>query len=794
MLSSSNKLILEMNANQWFEKIAEFFNKYYQLFIVIGTILLLVLFLFLIVRTSNSVAKMRLSRNINSKKYIPSVYVEMGDTADKLRFFSYKKMRKKANLKLNRFLCDDLGKSIKKYVGIRFYHTFDIFFDSKIKKIKELENKKIKDGNNLLENIIFSSRSYFFTEMVNDLVFKHNLYKKNILLLKGNAGTGKTNLISNFTHNLFKNKRHVVYINAKDVHGDFSDYFYNSFYKSHSFKNLKKVAITINLFFKWIFNCKLFVVIEGINENEEDRFTSDLFDFVIKHNFRCFKYVISTREEHFSYVLKTKIDEFFDEKTKTKLEYVDLIPPIHGELDTEYAFIKYSDYYKFTGIATDNTKRIISRNFFLIRLFFEVYHNSSETINITNIHTLFDAYLMQIRKNIPNMDLLLKELCKHMVDNCKFDYVLMSDLCLTLDRKTIMDAVSENILLNLYVGYSEENPLSHNEECISFLFDEFRDYLLTKYIIENTTNPIDYLNTMITNDYSCSEGVARFLYMLYRNNTDKLRQIFAIKGISRVNEIAKNGVRGSYLHFITNYLLDTNEVPNLFEFKLLDGRYLYYENAKAILNKALKDMDKDDSLLISIVNYICKNKSGYFFREFEAINDKTILERVSIILIRKGYDNNDFLEYLDERILDCEREKEHRFDSYDGRCFKIINKHYILFFKKKQISLKEFLLPYKITEGSYLHSKICQMYQLLYGCSWSLKKEYLNFYKKEFKNFSDYLVSINKIPHDLVQKCIKYDGHIKYLYSYNSNSMSALFRIVEIENILEKVCKQHYEN
>lgn len=773
----------------------DFFNRYYQLFIVALTIIAFIILLFLATRISNRVSKRRMERNKNNLKYMPSVYVEMGDAADNLRHFSYKKMQKKANFKLNMLLNDDLGKAIKKYSGIPFWYKFNCFFNHKINRIQKLKKTGRKEVDNYLDTIIYGSASYFFDEKVKNLNYKHSLFNKRIIIVKGNAGTGKTNLICNYTSSLFKRYKHVIYINAKDVEGSFHDYFYGSFYGGSNVSKIKLIAIKVNLLLKFIFNKKLFVIIEGLNENENPNFSKELLEFISKHNSRVYKYVISTREEHFSRIFNNEIKEYFDSKILKYLDYIDLVSPSFNNHDIEYAFRKYANAYDFSGSITDNTKRIIGRNFFMIRLFFETYKGRKEQVDIKSIHALFDAYLHHLSSVIDNMDSLLDKMCELMVKHNKYDYVLMKELRATVDKKTIYDSISENIILNLYIGYQDQDPFSLNEECISFLFDEFRDYLLTRYLIKNTKNPVGHLETIISNNYSCSEGVARYLYMYYREarNIPKIEEIFAIPNVGRVNEIKKDGRPGTMLHFITNYLIDSETMPFDYELRIIDEA-LHYENAKAFLWHTIEKMPDDDSLLIRLLNYIDSEPNGFFAKELESIKSETTLKDIKQHLSVIGYKNARILDIIDNCIQDCEDNKESKFDSYDGGCFEIVNHDYIVFYKKKQISFKEFLEPFGVIKETYFYKKIKNAYMLLYGCSWSLKKEFRSYYMKEFSSYNDYLVSVNKIPTKMIEKCILYDGHIKYLCSFNGNSMSALFRIIEIENILEKVCIEHYEN
>lgn len=217
-----------------FDSLVDFFNRYYQITITFASIVFVLILLFAVSRSTNSNSKRRMSMNINNKKYKPSVYVEAGDAADNLRYYSYYKMKCKANFRLNKLLNDNMGRMIKKHSHIYFYHSLNIFFNTKIRKIKKLKNKSSSELSNSLFVAIHGGNYYFMEQEINNLKYKHDLFRKRIVIIKGNAGTGKTNLICNYTHSLFKKHKHVIYINAKDVNSSFKDYFYRSFYKQYA--------------------------------------------------------------------------------------------------------------------------------------------------------------------------------------------------------------------------------------------------------------------------------------------------------------------------------------------------------------------------------------------------------------------------------------------------------------------------------------------------------------------------------------------------------------------------------
>ena len=82
--------------------IADFYSTYKDLIILLLSIVIVIILLFIITKTTNKVSKTRLNQNVNNSKYVPEIYVESGDAAEKLRYFTYRKFRAKINFRLNR--------------------------------------------------------------------------------------------------------------------------------------------------------------------------------------------------------------------------------------------------------------------------------------------------------------------------------------------------------------------------------------------------------------------------------------------------------------------------------------------------------------------------------------------------------------------------------------------------------------------------------------------------------------------------------------------------------------------
>ena len=692
----------------------------------------------------------------------------------------------------NRLLGDNTGKNLKKFSHIHWWHNSRIFFNLKIRRINHFYNNKSDNDDNFRFSIRFGAGSYDRREEIKQLQNDFNLFSKRIVLLKGNAGTGKTNLLCNYTNRLMEKHKPVIYINAKDVNEKIESYFYKSFYGTENFLKLKRISIAISLFLKKIFSRKQFVVIEGVNENEDKTFCRDLLNFISSHNRKPFKYILTTREEHYSQVFKKQIDEYMDEKTKGKTGYIDLRSPNLTDFDLDYAISKYSNHFNFTGKITANTKRIIGRNFFMVRLFFELYKNSSTEVNLKEIHELFDAYIKHLEEINESMEILLDKVCEKMVSNSKYDFVCVTDIVDCIDLNTISSAISENILLYLYKGLSEDDPLSRDKKCISFLYDEFRDYLIANYLVNNSKNIVFDLSKIVEGRFSCTEGVTRFIYMYFREREDfdTIKKILSVKGIKHVCELSKLYSNAS-LHFITNYLLDTQEMPNFIEFEIID-KHLPPINAECLLHNSLNSYSEKPDLFIDLLRFAL-GTSGHFKRALELIKNKEVLEQIKKIIVENSMGES-ALSFIDELISDLELLKEYRFDSYDGRCFKIINHDYILFYKEKRIKLSQFLSYFHFGSHTYFNNKAISAYNVFYGAGWNLLHEYKRFYKSEFKTCNEYLVSVCKIPTSLVKNVINYKGCLKYLFSYNSGTMSAFFRILEIEDIIEKVSKEHYDN
>lgn len=76
-----------------------------------------------------------------------------------------------------------------------------------------------------------------------------------------------------------------------------------------------------------------------------------------------------------------------------------------------------------------------------------------------------------------------------------------------------------------------------------------------------------------------------------------------------------------------------------------------------------------------------------------------------------------------------------------------------LFFNKSEVGTRRRLLrKYKVRMGSYAGKVLLRIYNSYFGNATSIKREYLRYYKKEFRTYEEYLICRFNMPEDLAKR------------------------------------------
>lgn len=629
------------------EKIIDYisnFKEYFDLikFVFIGILFLIaIIVLFNYKKRVNTKSKKEFTKNEKNGKFISDLYVELGNSNEKLRYmynsyFWTWRIRKE----FYKLLHTNLGKMMAKRTNIKVYNylTKKGLYKSLKKCQSFLENCRkfeLNDERNFMYYL--SHNSFYLKDDIERLLDNMKLSNTNVCFLLGKAGSGKTNLLTNFAKKIINNySKTCVYIDSKDVEDNnverkFLSYFDSSLILTEN----NNVLISLLLFIKKIFKVKIVVIIEAINENSNLDFYKNLCRFINKyHKNKNIKIIISSRTEFYNIKFKKIFDEYLEEDVKYEIISIETSKLSNNIL--EKMFDKYSKYFKFNGSVSPNVRYLLYDSPILMRIFFECYKNSNDMICDIDKSKLFSEYIANLTEKYPNLKKILKEITNYMINNDRFDYIDINKIA--IDFNNIENLIYENVLLTKSIIENEGKINEEKIETIAITYDEIRDYLISNQLIEMSKDSkidiIKYIDKMIEYKFPIVEGVIKNLYCYYKNENNKIcKHIINIDTLKKYNFGNRDMFTNAHLDFIFSSkqeLLDfelkylneldyivPKDLARLILISISNSIYLLKPNDDFILNKINSFIDGDEHVFdfsridISYYREIIKNLEKY---------------------------------------------------------------------------------------------------------------------------------------------------------------------------------------
>lgn len=500
--------------------------------------------------TCNSI----INKNKDSAKYIPDIFVEEGFYKDNLRCFSL------PLLFINRII-EDLNKidftkvnfilEGKKLQKIQFsdylnkvnadtYNSIVIELKKEIKRclnfLEQLKNdEKSKEGS--LEEI-FSQGIYlkeFLKWKLEKLLNQLEFLSYRFLLLTRNAGQGKTNFVCDFTENfLMKRKIPTVYYNASDF-CELPSIVIKRFLTINGMYDEEYMASMLTEIWEKT-KVPFVIVIDGLNENISlphfENYIKQSIDELIQLPF--IKIIMTTRnellEERFGQLTQQNVGNTFfrmDMSRKRESRFSERI--FEG-------YLRYFDVHIVNKSLFESTYRMLTNDTLLLRFFCEVNRHKKE-VYMYNIYkyALFNQYYEKKKeemkyKNIPGGEMLFDQLvdliCKYMVENRLFNNIPKN--ILNINEIQLLDILLEADVIFKEDQIIKKGFLEENETVLSFTFDEFRDFCITKYLLKQVDALISFpkiWETMCNENWSILEGVEKYVFFLAKTTAQGILPI-----------------------------------------------------------------------------------------------------------------------------------------------------------------------------------------------------------------------------------------------------------------------------
>ena len=548
------------NTTSLFDTILDLIGQGQTLWSVLTFIAFLVAFAFCIVwfrSKVNRISKKQIDEFIKVKKYAPSLYVELNDNMEQLRYFVFSsrwkwRIVRRYNLMFRGYVGKQLKNAYKNEIcyKISYFSKFDTVKNTIIKTNKTLNDFRNdrKNKRQELEEFYFvvQNLSYDCIKTTEQLLSYCSKMESKNMIVVGSAGNGKTSLLCRATEMAIKYKYPCLMLNSRDIENkNVVDYISEKLPLVWRVNNHPLWFLRIMNFVLHFSRKYLFIIIDAVNENDSSEFLKSIGsvnDYF--HGFSRVKILLSCRSEYFDCRYKKLFDS-----SKHHPDIFQLSTTDYDERAVKMFFSKYSNHYNVPRIFSANVKNKISKSLFLLKIFFEVNsgrpHDNLEFQNAE----IYKQYIDKVALEHLDIDVhqLINQISSLMINQKRYDKVDLSELNLTVDEKTsLFNMLDNNLIISktieLGVGISERTA-----EYLYFVFDEFRDFCIARELIirgEDNEDPqyagyFDTVTHMNKNVMAPLEGILKYGYYHFKKirRLDLSEKIISVYGKSDVQHV-----------------------------------------------------------------------------------------------------------------------------------------------------------------------------------------------------------------------------------------------------------------
>ena len=506
---------------------------------LLGVVVILIICIVAIVffcRKTHKATNITIEELKKNKKYIPKVFVELNEGKEILRYFIYgTKWKKRIIKEFNNIYHNAYGKILKKAVG-KNDRCFHLKNHAKISNILDLINKKLElhekfrcGKYKLIEEfsesqILFEICYSPYHEALSRLLRYTQSAVSNYIILTGSAGNGKTNLLCSISELIMSLNDAVIFVTAREIKNNPEIYILDCLEVPGIFKKYSKWYWKLENFLLRIRRKYFYIVIDAVNENENENFSEELMLFINKmllHN--RFKVIVSCRNEYY----ETRFKKNLVDKVNVPAFELDIKDGKYNEAALDRIIEVYRSYFNFKGNISKTVKNILSEQLLLLRIFFETNEDSEEDVLSICKHEVFKEYIKKIAKQTSiDIERILCEIAKIMLEKNRYDGIQVSVLNESgLDIGVVKKTIDESILISKKIVTNEGTIAEVEREEIYFVFDELRDYVLSREIFISNSDEKGIVNShaivqqiLKLKEINCSalEGVLHYTYMFFR--------------------------------------------------------------------------------------------------------------------------------------------------------------------------------------------------------------------------------------------------------------------------------------
>lgn len=497
---------------------------------------------------------------VKTKKYEPGLYIELNRNMECLRYFVFSYNWKMRIVQAyNKLFAGYEGKRLKK--AFKDDCVYRVSYFTKMSVIAE----RLESLNRLFESIrsekevyrknlgeyffIVRNLAYDYSRSINLLLEYCDMITHKAVLLVGSAGNGKTNLLCKLSEIAIKNKIPVMLINSRDINENCTDYILNNLPLLKKLRNFSIVYLHIISFLLWIQRKYFYIFIDAINENDREVFVNSIgntIDYLSK--FSRIRILLTCRSEYFH----SRYINYFNKCNHTPYLF-DMMESRYDERALNKMLITYQNYFNVTSKLSLHTKKKLFNSLLLMKIFFEVNSNHIEnTIELRNA-IIYLRYIEKINSDIKEINFLqiVEKIAGAMIEDSQYDHIAMNRIGIYgVNQDKLYQVLDNNIIISRTV-ISGQGITKNEREVIIFVFDEFRDFCLARYMLlkseeghdNNYSLFFDKVNEMFQKSQSPVEGVLKYGYYHFKtsNHIELCEKILTLYSETNIQSIAKKG-------------------------------------------------------------------------------------------------------------------------------------------------------------------------------------------------------------------------------------------------------------
>ncbi len=523
----------------------------------------------------------------NSTKYIPNVFMEIDDIKEKARYFT------DPILFWNKIL-DDVKRFdfsfLNKYLNELSMPPFTVTipghldrpiqlneFDKNSEELITFLEDKIRvltslSSINILANVP-AEKAYFFdqvkykygnmwtytrkTERILDFL---KCINAKVLFLTSAAGQGKTNFICDLVENVMIKKSLLpLFFTASDFNNadlnDIGKYISQRLLPDSiggSFGDAMKRIRDIC----YRDNCVFTVIIDGLNEHKDVSLFSQALELftetLMKYDF--VKVIFTCRSEYFNQRFSNFERASFSDKTFFLKDFSCAMNSTKKRrmLHAYFRFFRLS-----VGSIWESAYNKLSNDPLLLRIFCQAYgdHTSTALIRLAELRDIYKENLFRkyfevkldeiYRKRMAVSDphigdkiiltKLLRNIVEYMLEHLVFIDISLAAIFQKEYESALGWILEESIILRKDLKKDDSGILDESSEVLNFTFDEFRDFLISDYLMHTIypRSKADFeaiTDELTKHTHPISEGVCKYLFYISRRlNNPELNSILATK-------------------------------------------------------------------------------------------------------------------------------------------------------------------------------------------------------------------------------------------------------------------------